>query len=385
MTNTALFDMPFDEASLFTKRIFGPHLHAKQVQSLADGVVGVLGAEVLGIHAIGRALAAARGVTDRHPVKQVDRLIGNRKVKVPGLLRPWVRFVLGDRKAVRINLDWTDFDADDQTMLVASVQTTHGRSTALAWKTVRLSELKERRNGYEDELIQFLRDTIPADVRVTLVADRGFGDHKLVEYLESIGFGYMIRFRQCIHVHAQGETRSAKDWLGPGGRMRVLRHAEVTAHRQPVPTVVCVRAPEMKEPWCIWASSHDLSGKEIVNCYGKRFSCEETFRDVKDLRFGLGMSWTRIGNPERRDRMMLLAVVTLALLTLLGGAGEDLGLDKRFKTNTSPKRQLSLVRQGARWLEVLPGLRPELAEAVLTRFRERIHEHRDMLELLGVI
>lgn len=45
--------------------------------------------------------------------------------------------------------------------------------------------------------------------KVTLLADRGFADRKLLAYLEAIGWSYAIRFRQVIHVTHEGETRKA--------------------------------------------------------------------------------------------------------------------------------------------------------------------------------
>jgi hypothetical protein len=41
---------------------FDDDLHARTVQSLANGVTGVLEAATLGIHASGRGLAAAQGL-----------------------------------------------------------------------------------------------------------------------------------------------------------------------------------------------------------------------------------------------------------------------------------------------------------------------------------
>jgi hypothetical protein len=71
---------------------------------------------------------------------------------------------------------------------------------------------------------------------------------KLFKFLESLGFGYVIRFRGNIHVSAaDGETRLAAEWVGQGGRARKLREAELTAARQKVGTVVCVKAKNMKE------------------------------------------------------------------------------------------------------------------------------------------
>ena len=41
---------------------------------------------------------------------------------------------------------------------------------------------------------------------------------------------------------------------------------------------------------------------QIVNLYAKRWTIEPGFRDTKDLRFGMGLSVLRIGDPQRRDR-----------------------------------------------------------------------------------
>lgn len=50
----------------------------------------------------------------------------------------WVPYVLGQRTEAVVSLDWTDFEADDQTTLVAALKTKHGRSTPLVWLTVPL-------------------------------------------------------------------------------------------------------------------------------------------------------------------------------------------------------------------------------------------------------
>jgi hypothetical protein len=126
----------------------------------------------------------------------------------------------------------------------------------LVWQTVDKSTPAGRRNAYEDEVLSRLHETLPEGVAVTVVADRGFADTKLLEGLtETWGFGYVIRLRNNVHVtSAKGERRAARDWVGAGGRARTLRDALVTAEGQPVPTVVCVKAKDMAEPWCLAAS-----------------------------------------------------------------------------------------------------------------------------------
>ena len=41
---------------------------------------------------------------------------------------------------------------------------------------------------------------MPVGVRVTVLADRGFGDQKRYEHLRGLGFDYVIRFREIITV-----------------------------------------------------------------------------------------------------------------------------------------------------------------------------------------
>ena len=145
----------------------------------------------------------------------------------------WVPFVVAERAEIIVNFDWTEFEDSDQSLVVLGMQTGHGRSTPLLWKTVRRSALKDRRNDHEDELLVLLAAVLPEGVRLTLVADRGFADSKLFVFLkEELGFDYIIRLRTNIYVEAQsGEVRKAAEWVGRGGRMRVLQDAHVTAQR----------------------------------------------------------------------------------------------------------------------------------------------------------
>ena len=67
-------------------------------------------------------------------------------------------------------------------------------------------------------------------IKVCIVADRGFGDQKLY-------------------------------FVGPGGRARVLRGALVTTDRYQVGTVLCVQDKEMKQAWCLAASSTSATSR----------------------------------------------------------------------------------------------------------------------------
>jgi hypothetical protein len=202
-----------------------------------------------------------------------------------------------------------------------------------------------------------------------------FGDTKLFD-LDTLGFAYVIRFRGNIHVSAaDGQTRPAAAWVGKGGRARKLRDAEVTAGRHKVGAVVCVKARDMKEAWCLAASNAEATAREIMNYYAKRWTIEPGFRDTKDLRFGMGLSVLRIADPQRRDRLLLLNAFAIVLLTLLGAAGESLSMDRHLKVNTAKHRTHSLFRQGCMLYELIPNMPEARLRPLVARFREYLNQH----------
>jgi hypothetical protein len=350
--------LSYGDVHRFVDGVFADDLHAKRVLSLTNATLGVIKTASLAVNTIGQGLALARGLTTKHAIKQVDRLLSNRGIDVDAALRHWVPYVVGARASINVAMDWTDFDADDQATIMLSLLTRHGRATPLMWLTVDTSTLKNRRNEYEYQALVRLAEALPADVKVCIVADRGFGDHKLYLVLtEELKFDYVIRFRGNITVTAaDGEARTAASWVGPGGRARVLRGALVTAERYQVGTVVCVQDKAMKQAWCLAASSTEQTARTLTTLYGKRWTIECSLRDTKDLRFGMGMGSIHVSTPDRRDRLWLLNALAIVLLTLLGAAGEALGYDRYLKSNTSKRRTHSLFRQGCMLYDLIPTM-----------------------------
>ena len=287
----------------FINTLYDGDLHAKRVLSLANATLGVLVTASLAIHAVGRGLAQAMGTLTKHGVKQVDRLLSNRGVDVWTFFEYWTPYIVGARTEVVVALDWTSFATDGQDTLALSMVTSHGRATPLLWKTVASSTLKGNQRRYEYELLARLREVLPAGVKVTVVADRGFADCKLFYALATeLGFDYVIRLRGDVYVtNARGERRLAADWVGAGGRARRLVGARVTdAHEFEVGAVVCVHDRKMDEPWCLVASDATVPTRVLIRYYGERWGIEAGFRDIKDMRFGMGLSDARFASGSAR-------------------------------------------------------------------------------------
>lgn len=371
----------------FVQEAVGGSLHAKRTMSLANATRGVIHAGALGVNAIGRAFALTQGTLPKHGIKQVDRLLSNRAIDPAALFRPWVSFVLADRTEALIALDWTHFDAEGHSTIAAYLVTSHGRATPLLWRTFPDERLtKGGRTDAEDLLLLRLSEVIPQHVQVVLLADRGFADVGLYSMLDRWKWDYVVRFRKGIHVTAaDGETKPVQQWLSPKGHCKAMRGARLTAAQYEVGALVTVRARAMKEAWFLATSLKHARAREVVNLYSRRFTIEETFRDQKDARFGLGMRHTRVKSTERRDRLFFVAALAQALLTLLGAAGERCGLDRGLKPNTSKKRTLSLFKQGCYWFEALANMPQDRRLLLMDAFGEIIREHQVMRSALGII
>lgn len=366
-------------------------LHAKQIESISHSVVGAMHGAQAGIAKIGTAAAAARGTNPKHGIKQFDRLLSNLNIDDDKAIRAHIRFVLGGRPQATAALDWTEYAEDGQHRIALSLVTRHGRSTPLVWRTVTDKQLTGRRNDHEDELLRRFKRLLPETVRqMTILADRGFGDVDLYPLLKlELGFDFIVRFRGRVRVEDEhGLAMPARKWVPSNGRARHLRHAKVTRQRagldDGIEAVVAVKKRGMKEAWLL-ATSLSASAEQIVAQYGRRFTIEENFRDEKDARFGLGVLNVRLRRPERRDRFTLILAIAMTLLTLLGAAGEALGLDRMLRANTVRRRTHSLFRQGREYLRGAVGKVADAARRLGDAFAALVRNQPSTTETFGEI
>lgn len=366
--------------------IFDEEMHAKRVLSLSNAVQGVLHGTSLAIHAIGHGLSVANGTTSKHAIKQVDRMLSNSKIVVWDFFLRWIPYVISSRKEIMVAMDWSDFALDDQTTLSIQLLTSHGRSTPLLWKTYRKSTLKTHQREYENELLEHLRKSIPDDVQVTVVADRGFASEAVYEIILSHKFDYIIRFKGWTYVEdCNGVTKKAEDWLNESGKARTLRDTKLTDKKIPVSTITCYRESGMKDDWCIASSRKDMAGNALIKLYAKRWSIECSFRDLKNDRFGFGLENVRTRACDRRDRLLLLGAVAVFLLTLLGAAGESIGYQRMLFASSSKKRQLSLIRQGMQWYNCIPNMPEHRLSPLMDAFAKTLMEHKNFNEMFFVV
>jgi hypothetical protein len=129
--------------------------------------------------------------------------------------------------------------------------------------------------------------------------------------------------------------------------------------------------------------NRDATAPQIIKLYSKRWTVEPSFRDTKDLRFGMGLG--RIADPQRRDRRRLLNAFAVGLLTLPGAAGESLGMDRHLKSNTVKTRSHSLFRQGCMLYDLTPNMPEHRLRPLIKRYAELLQQSRVFNDTFAVV
>jgi len=88
-------------------------------------------------------------------------------------------------------------------------------------------------------------------------------------------------------------------------------------------------------------------------------------------------------HAHRRDRLWLLNA--LALLTLLGAAGEALGYDRHLNSNIAKRRTHSLFRQGCMLYELIPTTPEHWLLPLVERFAAMLAELPVFADAFGPI
>lgn len=82
----------------FLNVLYKDILHHKQMKSLRLLVMGVLFSTVLGIAAVGRAMAKCFGTLKKHGIKQIDRHLSETKVELATFYSRTVQLLIGKKK-----------------------------------------------------------------------------------------------------------------------------------------------------------------------------------------------------------------------------------------------------------------------------------------------
>ncbi len=312
--------------------------------------------------------------------KRLTRFLHNTRLDVDCLARQTARVIISQLPLVgiiRLSIDWTI--EDQQHLLVASI-CTGTRAIPVYWQAYNQDSIKNRRSSYERDFLTALITEVLLPIgrsRLILTADRAFADVKLIDLLNKLRVCFVIRTKDNIKVYYNRKWVKLKQLrLSRNQRRRSLgrlRYCQTDPRRL---YVTQSRKRDRKGKWGIWhlLSNQRMSAQETTQEYGRRFRCEEGFRDAKRL---LGFAEARIECIQAWARMFTL--VAVAMLILYGIGCYMLG--KREVLNRELRKVMSRRRQRAE-LSLMRAM------AELIRKDESfwdVLDHRQKLNLLAVL
>jgi hypothetical protein len=329
-------------------------LRKSQVTTLSVLVAASLSAMRLSLAGIGREMAADRGGATKHAVKRVYRFLGNERIEpvevMPAVMSRLLRRALKwhgkhpRRRPLLVSLDWTKVRRFHVLMAAIVVE---GRALPLLWESYADRVQGKSQNALEEAMLLSLKATLPPEVRVVLLADRGFGRASLLACCQRLGLDYLIRVPAKVRVRTTRWSGRLDLYPIKRGQCRGFKDSAYRQDRA-VATNLIVRwkkglRGDKDRPWYL-ATSLPLGGQavnvKLSELYKLRFDIEELFRDAKNEHLGWSLGKTRITRADRLDRLILIAALAYVLLVAAGLWCRE-HLDPRRWCTNRRKRELS--------------------------------------------
>jgi hypothetical protein len=349
--------------------VSSPEIHAKRLTSLLTAVKAVVSGSRLTLSDLGRGLPGSVAV--KHNIKRIDRLLGNCSLhtEVPKLYEALVRQCMAGISMPLIVVDWSDLTPDRHWQLLRASVAIEGRSMTLYEQVHPQSRATSPR--VHEAFLTRLATMLPTGCVPILITDAGFRG-AWFRLVNRMGWYWIGRIRNrdmvspvddgtwtgCKTLYAQATAKAQS--LGQykyvrnhpvSCRLVLIKRARQGRHKKGrLGKVVRSRhslknARAQREPWllAVCPGLAHLSAEAIVAVYAQRMQIEESFRDLKSERFGLGFSSGRSTQKDRLSVLLLVACLASFALRLIGEVGKAKQLDFQFQSNTRRSRPVLSV------------------------------------------
>lgn len=320
---------------------------------IATFVYGLLNSRRIGVASIGRGMKTK--TTARYNIKRVARFLANDKFNVTDSLLKLQKILCSKAKLLYIVIDWTTITNFGYKVLKATI-IGEGRGIPIAFKTYKEGTIKNKETHYEKELLKHLRIIISKEIKVVIIADRGFGrKSELANYIKKIGFNYVMRTKEDISIECEDFTGKIKDFKTITERMYELKNViwpklikkskEIRKNRIKSRFII-TKKKGCLERWVLITDIDNMPAETIVKIYYKRMTIEETFRDEKNILNGFAFEKMKLSSAQRYDKMLVIISYTYLLIMLFGLFMEQKNMHRKIMANTVKYRSLSLLQVG---------------------------------------
>jgi len=324
-------------------------MHKKRAEALQRATVALLFAGAATLSAIALRMSGPRRL--KHRIKSVDRLLGNaglqreREALYGELSRQW----LTGLAQVLLVMDWSDLTHDQRWQWLRASVVVEGRSVSL-YEQVHPQRLLANPKVHE-RFVRRLSAMLPPGCRVIVMTDAGF-HAPWFKLIERQGWEFIGRIRGRNQVR----VASARDWLPAralyaragtsardlgcgyyarsnpvGVRLVLAKRRAKNRHRLNIYGAKRAgrsstrSARSARKPWLLASSLglQHLAPEAIVSLYTQRMQIEQSFRDAKNSRVGLGLESSRSRSGARLQMLLLLVHLVSFVQRLIGECAKE--------------------------------------------------------------
>jgi Transposase DDE domain len=274
-----------------------------------------------------------------------QRLVRNQRIRVKSLYIPLVMGAIKHWKSQRLYL------ALDTTMLWNRFCIIHlsvvcgGRAVPFLWKVLEHKSSTVTFKEYK-LMLRLAQRLLSSYSDVMLLADRGFSNHELINWLQNSGWHYCLRLPCDVTLHgARRHPIELKYLYPPKSEAVFYHHVGLWLDGELRCNIVLANVRGVKEPWAV--ITDEEPSLQTLWQYGLRFRVEELFLDSKSGAFLLEES--RIRDCQSLERLYLVVALALLFSTAHGMTVQLNGL--RRAVDPHWKRGLSYLKIGLRWLK----------------------------------
>lgn len=279
--------------------------------------------------------------------RQLSRWLHNQKIE-PGLVYgPLLKAALGAWAGERLYLVLDSSTLWGRFTLVRLALIYRGRALPLSWLVLVSQSATVAYADYNSLLTQAAL-WLPEHSQVVLLADRGFGDLKLLRLARDLGWGFRLRLKSSIWVYRANHPRTKVGRLMPPKGQALFVHKVWITNGWFGPVYLAlahVQTPAGYEQWAIL--SDEPTDLHTFDEYGLRFDIEENFLDDKSAGFQLESS--EIRDAEALSRLCL--ILAIATLYLVNSGVAVVITRQRHRVDAHWQRGLSYLQLGWRWLQ----------------------------------
>lgn len=347
-----------------------PKIHSTRLASLVGAVEGVLHGRRLTLTGIGRSSVGK--VQVKHKIKRIDRLIGNPHLhrELLSCYKALAELLIGNKKHPIILVDWSTVDNHNNFHVLKASVAYDGRAITIYDQVEYKDRPKKEFNNSHDQFVENLSKIFPENCKPIIVSDAAF-IAKWFKRIEAKGWYWVGRLRGLVKMREPGadnwttcQEMFTKATFTPQdlGEHTLSKKNPLSCHlyiyknkkkgrkcKNKDGSIKKINVKKdysrcNKEPWLL-ASNLPKStqvAKKVVRCYQMRMQIEETFRDVKNHRYGIGIRETLSTTKERIAVLLLIGALALLVYGILGRVGYQSGMQMSFQASTiKNKRVLS--------------------------------------------